>query len=202
MCLIIRCLFLIMLPFLAACSPQNSSNNSAVKVCFTPQQDCAQDVLSNISQAQDDILVQTNSFTSMAVAKALITAKLRGVDVNVILDKSQLKQKDSLMRFLSAQGVPVWIDYKPAIAQNKVMIVDSKTVLTGSYTFSRSEQENNSANLIIIQDPVLIKKYLNNWQERLKNSQTMANYIATLQPQKIVQKKNFKKKPMVAINRR
>jgi phosphatidylserine/phosphatidylglycerophosphate/cardiolipin synthase-like enzyme len=46
-------------------------------------------VTDTIHQAKKQILVQAYSFTSPAIAKALTDAKARGVDVEVILDKSQ-----------------------------------------------------------------------------------------------------------------
>jgi phosphatidylserine/phosphatidylglycerophosphate/cardiolipin synthase-like enzyme len=55
-------------------------------------------------------LVQEYTFTLKEIANALINAKERGVDVKVILDKSQLYSKYSVINELFASGIPVWID--------------------------------------------------------------------------------------------
>src|SRR5215475_14190405 len=90
------------------------------------------------------------SFTSAPIAKALLDAHKRGVQVQVILDKSQRTEKYSSADFLANQGVPTMIDAEHAIAHNKVMIIDGKTVLTGSFTFTKAAQTQNAENLLII----------------------------------------------------
>ena len=57
-------------------------------VCFTPGQDCTDLVVSEIANAKQQILVQAYSFTSVAILAALKAAHGRGVDVEVIVDKS------------------------------------------------------------------------------------------------------------------
>lgn len=109
------------------------------EVCFTPGQDCTSEVVQALSIAKRSIYVQAYSFTSKPIADALVIAKKRGVDVKVILDKSQYKaEKYSASRFLDNQNVPVWIDSKPAIAHNKIMIIDENTVITGSFNFTKA----------------------------------------------------------------
>jgi phosphatidylserine/phosphatidylglycerophosphate/cardiolipin synthase-like enzyme len=63
-------------------------------------------------------------------------------------------------------GIPTWIDYRPAIAHNKVIIVDGQEVITGSFNFTKAAQEKNAENLVIISDNTIAKKYLVNWESR------------------------------------
>ena len=77
------------------------------------------------------MLVQAYSFTSAPIAKALVDAHKRGVDVRVILDKSQRTEKYSSADFVAHAGILTLIDAKHAIAHNKVMVIDGETVLTG-----------------------------------------------------------------------
>ena len=62
------------------------------QVCFMSGQNCTQLIVNIINAARKQILVQAYSFTSMPIAKALVDAKRRGVDVKIILDKSQIKK--------------------------------------------------------------------------------------------------------------
>ena len=64
------------------------------------------------------------SFTSAPIAKALVDAHKRGVEVQVILDKSQRTEKYSSADFVQHAGIPIWIDAKHAIAHNKIMVID------------------------------------------------------------------------------
>jgi phosphatidylserine/phosphatidylglycerophosphate/cardiolipin synthase-like enzyme len=54
-----------------------------------------------------------------------------------------------------------------AIAHNKVMVIDSRTVITGSFNFTKAAEESNAENLLVIDDAELAKKYTQNWTECL-----------------------------------
>jgi phosphatidylserine/phosphatidylglycerophosphate/cardiolipin synthase-like enzyme len=140
-------------------------------VCFIPGGNCTDAIVQALSDAQRTILVQAYSFTSAPIAKALLDAHTRGVQVRVILDKSQRMEKYSSAVFLSNHGVPTMIDAQHAISHNKVMIIDGETVLTGSFNFTKAAQEHNAENLLIIRDPTLAAQYTQNWQAHAQHSQ-------------------------------
>ena len=81
----------------------DSFNNTNYQVCFTPKQDCTDLIVDTIATAKKTLLVQAYSFTSAPIAKAVVDARKRGVDVRVILDKSQFSQKYSSSKFLMNQ---------------------------------------------------------------------------------------------------
>src|SRR5438445_94863 len=107
----------------------------------------------SLSKAKDSILVQAYSFTSVPLAKALLEAHGRGVNVQVVLDKSQRTEKYSSADFLAHAGIPVKIDGAHAIAHNKVMVIDGETVITGSFNFTRAAEQQNAEHLLINQVP-------------------------------------------------
>jgi len=136
-------------------------------VCFTPGMNCTQQIVSAINNAVSDIWVQAYSFTSRPIGNALVAAKDRGVQVQIIFDKSILKTgKRNSAAFFARHGIPIWIDQQPAIAHNKVMILDQTKIITGSFNFTRAAQQQNAENVLIIEDAGLAKKYLQNWQQR------------------------------------
>ena len=91
--------------------------------------------------------------------------------MKVILDKSQQTERYSSATFLTRAGIPVWIDRKHAIQHNKVMVVDSQIVITGSFNFTKSAEEKNAENLLIITDSPTAKKYLENWEKCREHSE-------------------------------
>lgn len=119
--------------------------------------------MAEIGRAQRSILVQAYSFTSAPIAEAIRDAHQRGVAVAVLLDKSQETEKYSSADFLLHAGVPTQIDSRHAIAHNKVMILDGQTVITGSFNFTKSAEESNAENLLIIRDPTIADAYTQNW---------------------------------------
>lgn len=141
--------------------------NTKYEVCFTPGNDCTTTIVNEIKKAKKSIYLQAYSFTSKPITKAITDAKRKGVDVQVILDKSQIKNnKYSSAKYLINQNVPVWIDYKPSIAHNKVIIIDNNTVITGSFNFTKAAQEKNAENVLVMHDVGLAKLYMENLSQR------------------------------------
>ncbi|WP_206996483.1 phospholipase D family nuclease [Trinickia mobilis] len=149
-------------------APRQFEAGATYKLCFVPDgNSCQTLIVSAIEQTRTRLRVQAYSFTSSPVAAAIKRAKDRGVDVKVILDKSQVSQRYSSATFLRNAGIDVVIDSKPAIAHNKVMIFDDSAVFTGSFNFTKSAQERNAENGILIRgDRELAKLYTANWNER------------------------------------
>lgn len=140
------------------------------EVYFSPKGGATDAVVAAVGKARDSVLVQAYSFTSSAIAKALLDAHQRGVRVEVILDKSQRSEKYSSADFLARAGIPVRIDAAHAIAHNKVMVIDGTTVITGSFNFTRAAEEQNAENLLILRDPGLAR-YAENWRAHAQHSE-------------------------------
>ena len=52
------------------------------------------------------------------------------------------------------------------------MVVDSDIVITGSFNFTKSAEEGNAENLLVISNaPDLAAEYIANWKAHLKDSQ-------------------------------
>lgn len=117
-------------------------------------------------------MVQAYSFTSTPIAKALLDAHKRGVQVKVILDKSQRSQKYSSADFLGNNGIPTWIDADHAIAHNKVMVIDGETIITGSFNFTKAAEEKNAENLLVLKSKELAFEYIKNWSNHVKHSES------------------------------
>jgi phosphatidylserine/phosphatidylglycerophosphate/cardiolipin synthase-like enzyme len=85
-------------------------------------------VLGEIAAARQSIDVAAYSFTSPAIAKALVDAHKRGVQVRAVLDKSQLSERYSGATFLANAGAPARINSGYAIMHNKFLVIDGQTV--------------------------------------------------------------------------
>jgi phosphatidylserine/phosphatidylglycerophosphate/cardiolipin synthase-like enzyme len=151
------------------------SYSNTAEVYFSPNGGAATAVIDELGRAQHEIRVQAYSFTHAGIAKALVDAKQRGVDVRIILDKSNRTQKYSAADFTAHAGVPTYIDAKHAIAHNKIMVIDGETVITGSFNFTKGAEDKNAENLLVLQSKPLAQRYLQNWQHHLQHSET---YVA------------------------
>ena len=52
----------------------------------------------------------------------------------------------------SPTAIQPLIDDKHAIAHSKVMVIDSATIITGSFNFTKAAEEKNAENLLMITD--------------------------------------------------
>jgi phosphatidylserine/phosphatidylglycerophosphate/cardiolipin synthase-like enzyme len=145
--------------------------NAPTKIFFSPNGGATQAIIKEINDAKSEILVQVYSFTSSPIAKALVDANKRGVQVEAILDKSQRKEKHSEAAFLSKMKLPTYIDSKHTMANNKIMIIDKTTVITGSFNFTTAAEQNNAENLLVIKSKELAKIYLENWDKHKEHSE-------------------------------
>jgi|YelNatPaOPRAMG01_1025707.scaffolds.fasta_scaffold09118_4 phosphatidylserine/phosphatidylglycerophosphate/cardiolipin synthase-like enzyme len=154
--------------------PAFAQTGAAVVVCFSPPIpggcDPQATILRELAGARNEILVQAYVLTARPVVDALIRAHARGVVVRIILDRKQLRHDRNdayaASRLVTA-GIPVAVDDGVrGIAHNKVIVIDGRTVITGSYNFTWSAEHRNAENMVVINDPVVAAEYLQNWRTR------------------------------------
>jgi phosphatidylserine/phosphatidylglycerophosphate/cardiolipin synthase-like enzyme len=137
----------------------------SVRAHFSPQGGCTDAVVRELQAARHEILVLAYGFTSMPLAQALVDAKMRGVHVDIVLDHSNEKDAHSDLHFLLQQGVVPVIDAHHAIAHNKVMIIDGRILITGSFNFTHHAETSNAENLLILKGhPDLVREYLKDFR--------------------------------------
>lgn len=124
----------------------------AHEVRFSPKGGCTETVVAEIKHARHEVLVLAYSFTSQAIARALVEAKLRGVHVEMVLDHSNETEQHTDLHFFIQEGLKPLIDPHHAIAHNKVIVIDSRTVITGSFNFTEHAEHNNAENLLVLKN--------------------------------------------------
>jgi phosphatidylserine/phosphatidylglycerophosphate/cardiolipin synthase-like enzyme len=113
-----------------------------------PGERCTQAVVDRINGAKRQVLVWACSFNPAPIDRALMDAHKRGVDVQVIMDKSQTSDMFCSATFLANEGVPTYIDPVHKIAHNTLMVIDEKTVITRSFNFTKSAEKRTFFNFI------------------------------------------------------
>jgi len=140
-----------------------------VQYAFTPGDHADDMIITAITSARQQVLVQAYSFTHRRIADALVQARNRGIDVAVIADHEQARVNNStLLRDLARSGVAVLYDPRHAWAHNKVIVIDAGhqdcAVVTGSYNFTYAAQHRNAENVLILRgNPPLCEAYRTNW---------------------------------------
>jgi len=165
-------LFLAVL-FLAVGSPgraETVKSISSADVYFSPRGGCTEAVIKEIDGARSEIILHAYAFPSYEIARALANARLRGVKVTALLDKSQKREKDTTAYVLEKAGILIYIDSDHPVANSNVMIIDGDTVITGSFGFTKAAEERNAENMLIVRSRNLAKLYLKDFDRHMAHS--------------------------------
>lgn len=146
-------------------------------VYFSPRGGAEAAYVRLIASARETIRAEAYSFTSQAIADALVAADKRGVDVQIIVDPSGVMARRAKAAYCAQGGVAVFVDTKHAIFHNKVLVVDGERVATGSFNFSVQAEYRNAENAVIIVSPALAKLYLDTWQLHRGQSEGLKQFV-------------------------
>jgi phosphatidylserine/phosphatidylglycerophosphate/cardiolipin synthase-like enzyme len=140
-----------------------------IEVAFSPDKGSESLVLKAINASHSSIIVAAYSFTSSRIAQALLEAKKRGVDVRIVLNEKGNLAKPSIaaLDLLSNAGIPMRIISRYATYHDKYMVIDRRTVQTGSFSDSSAAARLNNGNIMVIWNNVdLAQAYSRQWQSR------------------------------------
>lgn len=139
---------------------------SSTRAYFSPESDLPSVFTSEVQAAQSTVHVAIYTFTLGTLRDALFdAAAMRGVQVQVCADAGQTftlsDQLDALRILRDDAGAEVaTVDgFGGGIMHHKFAVIDSHTVLTGSFNYTRSASEINDENLVVIADPALAAHY-------------------------------------------
>jgi len=131
-----------------------------LKVYFSPKGSIEDKIVDLVNSAKQTINFEMFAFTSYPIADALIDRNSAGLVVKGVLDKTWGNGSAySKYDYLKNGGVDVLKDGNSYTLHDKVMIIDSSIVLTGSYNYTASANSSNSENLVVLYDNTIASKY-------------------------------------------
>ncbi len=140
-------------------------------VHFSPHGGCEAEAIYRIAHAKQSVHIQAYSFTSRPIIDACAAAQARGVIPVIILDDGWLKSSPESADRIRNAGLAAKIDAKHCIAHNKVIIIDARIVLTGSFNPTGQAERCNAENLVTISDKKIAKQFEDNFAAHLAHSQ-------------------------------
>src|ERR1039457_3408338 len=162
-------ILLLLIPIIG--NTEQIESNGNVEVFFLHRGGAAEPIIKEINFAKSEILMQTKSFTDKPISQALVDARKRGVKIVTIMDKGQEKDKNTLLDLIHKAGIPVFFDLEHALDHNKIIIIDRITLITGSFDFTKTEN-NNVENLLILKgNKLLVDIYIKNLEEHRGHSE-------------------------------
>ncbi len=133
----------------------------SLQVYFSPQGGCQQAIIEALDGTQKTLDIAMFAFTSREIAEAVVRAHSRGVTVRVVMDESQSANKYSKKIYFQKKGIPLRLSrgIGRGIMHDKFAVIDGNLVITGSFNWTASAEENNYENLLVIRSPLLVMKY-------------------------------------------
>jgi phosphatidylserine/phosphatidylglycerophosphate/cardiolipin synthase-like enzyme len=137
---------------------------SVRETCFSRVERCDVLLISLINRANRSVYVAVYSFTRDSLATALISAKERGVEVRVVIERERAYEQGSEYPRLKSAGVDVRLDGNPNSMHHKFMVIDGYIVVTGSYNWSSAAEDRNDENIVVILDRDVAQRFVQEFE--------------------------------------
>jgi hypothetical protein len=135
----------------------------SVSVFFCPQEACADKLITQIDSAKKRIWIAIYSLTNEKISNALVRAKQRGVDVQIVFDYTLSFNNSSKDEQLADFGIVVDRRKGSGAMHNKFTVIDDSFVATGSFNYTNNADEKNEENLVFIDSNSINKEYANDF---------------------------------------
>ncbi len=139
--------------------PAESAMSMNAEVLFSPGEACLEALLRQMNAVQRTADICVFTITDNRLARAIEDAHRRGVGVRIITDDEKAEDKGSDAYRLAEAGIPVRYDHSPHHMHHKFAVFDGRTVVTGSYNWTRSAAAHNRENLLVSDDGRLVRPY-------------------------------------------
>jgi phosphatidylserine/phosphatidylglycerophosphate/cardiolipin synthase-like enzyme len=126
---------------------------------FSPGDSCARQIAALIDGAQKSIDVCVYTITDDRLSKPLLAAHAHGVAVRILTDDEKASDTGSDIPAFEHAGIAVRVDDSEAHMHHKFAILDDRTLISGSYNWTRSASDRNRENVVITDDPRLLAAF-------------------------------------------
>jgi phosphatidylserine/phosphatidylglycerophosphate/cardiolipin synthase-like enzyme len=133
--------------------PQVTIDNFMIEVLFSPDDGVQNRLVELLNETQSSIYFLAYSFTADELGEAIRSRAAAGVEVAGVMEAEQVLSNEGTEydRFIQT-GLDVRLDGNEDQMHDKVIIIDGRIVITGSYNFSSSAEESNDENVLILHD--------------------------------------------------
>ncbi len=136
-------------------------DGTQVDVYFSPDDHVQRALVGLIENAAESVYFLAYSFTADPLSEAIQRRAKAGIKASGVMDADQVATNiGTEYDRLRTAGIDVRLDREPGLMHHKVIILDGKIVVLGSYNFTASAENNNDENLVVIHSPTIAGEYL------------------------------------------
>lgn len=166
-------------PEVTSCPPERVSHVTQCEGVYFSPDDHIRDILVQlIGQEKQQIRIAIFMLTDMVIAKALVNAHKKGVDVELLVDPGCLRDTYNKVSIVLDAGIPVYVYNAQSVGSNFGSLMHNKFALfaqndqsngaplvaTGSFNFTKSAHERNRENIVLLSNENIHKRYLDEYE--------------------------------------
>lgn len=144
--------------------PAEASRVSCAEALFTPGNDCVYRIIDLLSAAQQSADLCIFTIADDRISSAILSAYRRRVKVRILSDNDKAYDAGSDIEQFRSAGIPVRVDRGPDHMHHKFAVFDNRTLLTGSFNWTRSASVANHENIIVSDDARLVSPFVREFQ--------------------------------------
>jgi phosphatidylserine/phosphatidylglycerophosphate/cardiolipin synthase-like enzyme len=148
------------------------SPSATAKAWFSPREDCALAITGLISRTIKSIDLCVFTITDDRLSDEILRAHERKVQIRILTDNEKSRDGGSDALRLAQAGIPVYIDTSPFHMHHKFGIFDNRTLITGSYNWTRSASRDNEENIVLLEDASLVGRFRQEFELLLSQNGT------------------------------
>jgi len=152
------------LPLLAI-AEKSAAGPRSHRCYFGPEDPMVETVEGLIRGIRGSLDVAMFTVTDDRIAHALLDVHKRGCQLRMIVDDDKAGDRGSDVARLAAAGIPLLVDRSPHHFHHKFAVFDGRTLLNGSYNWTRSADRNNRENFLVTDEPGLVQPYVDAFDE-------------------------------------
>jgi phosphatidylserine/phosphatidylglycerophosphate/cardiolipin synthase-like enzyme len=138
-------------------TPQTTIDGIPVANYFSPVDQVIDKLVARVNGTRHSIKFMAFTYTQKDLANAMIARSKAGVKVEGVIENRGASQGSAPVLYCA--HIPAKLDGNKYTMHHKVIILDDKTVITGSFNFTQTADDANDDNVLIIDSPAVATLY-------------------------------------------
>ena len=141
------------------------------KAYFSPGKDCLTQIKWQLDNAKHSIDICVFTITDNRIGSSILDAHKRGVKVRIISDNDKALDKGNDIQSFMNADMPVRLDKTDNHMHHKFAVIDGKTLINGSFNWTRSATDYNHENIVMHDNKVLAQDFTRRFEKLWKKLQ-------------------------------
>jgi cardiolipin hydrolase len=138
----------------------NPASSLKADAFFSPGEECRATIIQQINSSINRIKICVFTISDDTITQAIIGAHQKGRDIKVITDNDKSLDMGSDIERMAKEGITVKIDNTSNHMHHKFMVVDDRSLITGSYNWTQSAARFNHENILLTNEAGVVKSFL------------------------------------------